>query len=150
MRQNSALYFSTFGFIFTKWWLTLKRFVIRQNTGQMSIKNRRLKIHLLLWSLPILTRYYWLLCRCYNTLILCLILMNWNLIGRLFVLSATLWCCSKRTQGILSVFWEKNYIKPYMNGDHSVFVKRVQFKLHDSYVNPKSFCQSACLWDSTN
>jgi len=29
------------------------------------------------------------------------------------------------------------YIKPYMNEDLSVFVKRVEFKLHDSYVNPK-------------
>ncbi|XP_063726492.1 YEATS domain-containing protein 4-like [Symsagittifera roscoffensis] len=29
------------------------------------------------------------------------------------------------------------YIKPYMNEDLSVFVKRVEFKLHDSYVNPR-------------
>ena len=28
------------------------------------------------------------------------------------------------------------YIKPYLNEDLSVYVKRVQFKLHDSYVNP--------------
>jgi len=28
------------------------------------------------------------------------------------------------------------YLKPYENEDYSVFIKKVQFKLHDSYANP--------------
>ena len=35
--------FRVFGFIDTKWLLALNQFVIRQNTGQKSIKNCRLK-----------------------------------------------------------------------------------------------------------
>lgn len=28
------------------------------------------------------------------------------------------------------------YLKPYLNEDYSAFIKRVHFKLHDSYANP--------------
>ena len=28
------------------------------------------------------------------------------------------------------------YLKPYNNEDYSVFIKKVHFKLHDSYANP--------------
>ena len=28
------------------------------------------------------------------------------------------------------------YLKPYLNEDYSIFIKKVHFKLHDSYANP--------------